>query len=226
MYEKILKWIILFAISPSSAYLFAQENTHFQYLNTIQLSPQNDVTLHKEPTAAYSGAFLQVYFFKQSKKVDSFFQEFTRFKKSGNQVLFDLEIPNALLTGSDSMAIIPTHHFFIPKAGDSSLRGDRVLDMDGPKDGVRIIKLKLISTPPGATVYMIPKLAWDMDAQLRNKQGAALKPYAVYRGDTPTWYDAQEYVYIALFRIGDKFQDITCSPTHFNPIDSVNVKFP
>lgn len=223
MYEKILKWLIFFTVSPFPINLLAQDNTHFQYLNSIRLTPQNEETLHKEPRAQYTGAFLAVYFFKQGRKVDSLFQDYTQFKKVGNEVLFDLELPNELMLSSDSLAIVPTHHFFIPS--DSSTRGPRELDMDGAKDGVRIIKLKLISTPPGATVYMIPKIAWETEAQLRNKQEDALKPYVVSRGDTPTWYDAQEYVYIALFKMGDKFQDITCSPTHFNPVDSVKIKF-
>ena len=91
---------------------------------------------------------------------------------------------------------------------------------------VRNINLKLNSNPPGATVYLVPKLIWERTpllAKLKNEN--LLGPYKVYNGITPIWTRAQEYVYVAVFKYKNQFVRVECSPTYTNPIDSVYADF-
>lgn len=58
--------------------------------------------------------------------------------------------------------------------------------------------VRLDSFPPGAAVYLVPKVDLELDPSIMDDQGKLAK-YRVPEGDTPVVTKAREKVYIVLF---------------------------
>ena len=65
--------------------------------------------------------------------------------------------------------------------------------------------IHLESVPPGAAVYLVPKIKLERDPEILNDEGKLAK-YRVPEGNTPVVTRAREKVYIAIFLLDGKLE--------------------
>ncbi len=168
---------------------------------------------------------LEINLFGKSGNTQTLYATGKDYRWWKDSVFFSYNVPAALYRQNDSIIIHPT--FQVACAGLKGNRGIENIEAEGKESTVRNIILKFISNPPGASVYLIPKMIWERTPALsKAKNETLLGHYAIYSGTTPVQSTAQEYVYIALFRYNNQYVPVECSPTHFNRVDSVYANFP
>lgn len=216
----IFAFFAFFAIEPA----FSQDQVTLFYINKIQLTQADSTALSACKTKEFKTVSLEIYVQDKNGKVDSIFSAGSDFHWWKDSVVFSYNIPKNLYQNNASISLHPVYQ--IACSGLNGNRGVENVEADGESNTVRNINVKFVSNPPGATVYLIPKLMWQRTPALSGKKDPAiLGRYLLYNGVTPVNAMAQEYVYIALFKFKDKFIPVECSPTHFKMDDMVFANF-
>ena len=200
----------------------SQDSVKLFYISKIVAGEKDSLRLTQCDHILYRGALVKVLFFRNEITVDSLFKSVSGWTKWKDSVILNIDISQQIYNKSDSIVIIPTHQFLCKTRG---VRGSLPLNLEGEEKRIRNIKIKFISNPTSAVVYLVPKVIWERNPQLIAKNENALNQYKIANGITPVWSPVQEYVYIALFKYNGKYIDMQCSPTHKNPIDSVYADF-
>ena len=214
--------LVLFSIFTLKAH--SQDSLQLFYINKVILSQSDSATIAQCTKIAYKGVSLEITLFNKNGNPETLYTQGQNYRWWKDSVLFSYVVPAALYNESDSVSIHPT--FQIACSGLNGNRGVENVEAEGRETAVKNIRVKFTSNPPGATVYLIPKLIWERTPALsKSRSQAALSRYVVYNGITPVQATAQEYVYIALFKYKNRFVPVECSPTHFNTDDTVFANF-
>lgn len=215
-----LPGIIFLAFFQTTAY--SQDSLKLFYLNKVTNSKSDSLNLSECRKIIYKGTTVEINLFRNNEIINKFYAEASDFRFWKDSVFFSFNVSRSLYENIDSIAVHPLHHLVCE--GRNGNRGPEKVEMEGSGNVIRNIDIKFYSNPPGAVVYLIPKLIWERTPRLI-KNDILLNRYRVYSGITPVWSKVQEYVYIALFRYNNKYRIIECRPTHFNPVDSVYADF-
>lgn len=204
----------------------AQDSLHLFYISKIYLTKDDSAEIVQCKKADYKSVSLRLDLFSRNNPTETLYVTGNNYRWWKDSVFFSYTAPAALYKSSDSVIIHPTFH--VACSGLQGNRGVENVEAEGKESTVRNITLKFVSNPPGANVYLIPKMIWERTPGLngKSKNENLLSRYTIYSGVTPVESTAQEYVYIALFKLNNRYVSVECSPTHFKTDDSVFANFP
>ena len=205
---------------------YAQDSLHLFYISKITLTQSDSANIAQCTKKDYKSVFLQINLLSKTGSSETIYATGKDYRWWKDSVFFSYTVPAAFYRQADSIIIHPTFH--VACTGVNKNRGVENVDAEGKESTVRNITLKFVSNPPGANVYLIPKMIWERTPGLngRSKNENLLSRYTIYSGVTPVESTAQEYVYIALFKLNNRYVPVECSPTHFKTDDSVFANFP
>ena len=204
----------------------SQDSLHLFYISKVSLTKSDSADVAQCTKKEYKGVSLEINLLSKTGSTETIYTTGKDYRWWEDSVFFSYTVPAALYKQADSVVIHPTYH--VACSGLKGNRGVENVDAEGKESTVRNITLKFVSNPPGASVYLIPKMIWERTPGLngRSKNENLLSRYTIYSGVTPVESTAQEYVYIALFKLNNRYVPVECSPTHFKTDDSVFANFP
>jgi hypothetical protein len=208
-----LRWLIILFSAPFLG--FAQHTTKIYFIQKLDPEQFFEYPAKYTSTMKFKSAGVELYQTRQNEKVDSLFINADELYVLKDSLAFSIEVPNRFFTGS-MLTISPIFYL-----NNNKVKGGLPAYIQGKEQSVVPIKLKIKSDPSGATVYLIPKLYWEVNSQLPKYNKEALFPYMVSEGLTTVSVNVQEYVYIAVFLYKNKFTTIQCAPNHLSPVDSI-----
>jgi hypothetical protein len=214
MKTQLLFYIMVFSVLNA----FSQEKTRLYFAVPLHSDVFKKPTLFK-PDLKFRAAGATIYRTNTRGELDSLFFMSNDLHVYHDSIFFSLSVPEKYLA-EGRVTLSPIYY---PQIKNN--KGNPPNYLLGNVQSLNRITVKIKSDPSGATVFFVPKFLWEQDSRLQKYNLQALSPFIVSAGSTTVTTNVQEYVYIAVFMLKNKYSELQYAPNHLNPIDSISTTF-
>jgi hypothetical protein len=210
--------LLFFGMAFSVLSGFSQEKTRLYFAAPLHSDIFKKPALFK-PDLTFRAAGATIYRTNKIGELDSIFVMSNDLHVYHDSIFFSLSVPEKYLA-EGRVTLGPIYY---PQTKNN--KGNPPNYLLGNVQPLNRITVKIKSEPSGATVFFVPKFLWEQDGRLQKYNSQALSPFIVSTGSTTVTTNVQEYVYIAVFMLKNKYSTLQYAPNHLNPIDSISTTF-